>query len=119
MKVYNLNTLSSFEEKNLCLTIGNFDGVHKGHQFVINEIISNSKSFNLLNAVMSFTPHPRVFFGYTKDVFNILTKEEKLRILEEMGIDIYIDFDFDEYLSNLTAEEFIKDIKNQEERLAQ
>ena len=44
MKVYNLNTLSSFEEKNLCLTIGNFDGVHKGHQFVINEIISNSKS---------------------------------------------------------------------------
>ena len=41
---------------------------------------------------MSFTPHPRVFFGYTKDVFNILTKEEKLRILEEMGIDIYIDF---------------------------
>ncbi len=73
MKVYNLNTITSFEEQNLCLTIGNFDGVHKGHQFVINQIISYSKSSNLHNAVMSFTPHPRVFFGYTKDVFNILT----------------------------------------------
>ena len=110
MKVYNLNTKTSFEEQNLCLTIGNFDGVHKGHQLVINEIISNAKCSNLINAVMSFTPHPRVFFGYTKEVFNILTKEEKLRILEEMGIQIYIDFDFDESLSNLTAEEFIKDI---------
>ena len=38
MKVYNLNTKSNFEEQNICLTIGNFDGVHKGHQFIIDEI---------------------------------------------------------------------------------
>jgi len=110
VKVYNLNTKTEFEENNLCLTIGNFDGLHKGHQFVIDEVISNSKDSNFLNAVMSFTPHPRNFFGYTKEVFNIITKEEKLRILSEMGIEIYIDFDFDENLSNLTAEEFINEI---------
>jgi len=110
VKIYNLNTKTEFNEHNLCLTIGNFDGVHKGHQSVISEIISNSKKTKLKNAVMSFTPHPKIFFGYTKDIFNIITKEEKLNLLNKMGIDIYIDFDFDEQLSNLTAEEFIKDI---------
>ncbi len=110
MKVYYINTESHFEEQNLCLTIGNFDGVHKGHQFIINKIISNSKSSDLVNAVMSFSPHPRFFFGYSKKVFNILTKEEKLRILKQMGIEIYIDFTFDKKLSNLTAEQFIKEI---------
>ncbi len=110
MKVYNLNTKVNFEEQNLCLTIGNFDGIHKGHQFIINKIISNSNSSNLVSSVMSFTPHPRIYFGYAKDVFNILTKEEKLRILKKMGIQIFIDFAFDESLSNLTAEEFIKQI---------
>jgi len=59
---------------------------------------------------MSFTPHPRIFFGFEKDAFNILTKEEKLRILKELGIEIYIDFEFDEYLSNFSAEEFIQEI---------
>ena len=110
MKVYNLNTKTNFEEQNLCLTIGNFDGVHKGHQLIINEIISNSKASNLVNAVMSFSPHPRIYFGYAKNVFNIQTKEEKLRILKEMGIAIYINFEFDENLSNLSAEEFINEI---------
>ena len=59
MKIYNLNTKTEFNEHNLCLTIGNFDGVHKGHQSVISEIISNSKKTKLKNAVMSFTPHPQ------------------------------------------------------------
>tara|TARA_Y100001970_G_scaffold294022_1_gene445955 strand:- start:17118 stop:18047 length:930 start_codon:yes stop_codon:yes gene_type:complete len=110
VKIYNLDTKSNFQEQNLCLTIGNFDGFHKGHQLIIKEIISNSFSSNLVNAVMSFSPHPRVFFGYTKDIFNILTKDEKLRILKKMGIQIYIDFTFDETLSNLSAEEFIEQI---------
>ena len=110
MKIYNLNTKSNFSEQNLCLTIGNFDGIHKGHQFIIKEIISNSKSSNLVNALMSFTPHPRIFFGYAKDVFNILTREEKLRILKKMGVKIYIDFAFDKDLSNLNAEDFINEI---------
>ncbi len=110
MKVYNLNTSKNFDKQNLCLTIGNFDGIHKGHQFIINKIISDSRSSNLVSAVMSFTPHPRIYFGYTKDLFNILTKEEKLRILKKMGIEIFIDFDFDENLSKLNAEEFISQI---------
>ena len=110
MKVYNLNSRSNFKEQNLCLTIGNFDGIHKGHQLIINEIILNSNSDLYKSAVMSFTPHPRIFFDHSKEVINILTKEEKLKILKEMGIQIYIDFIFDENLSNLSAEDFIKKI---------
>ena len=81
-----LQQKANFEEQNLCLTIGDFDGVHKGHQFIIDEIISKSNSYNLVSAVMSFTPHPRIFFGNSRENFNILTKDEKLKILNKMGI---------------------------------
>ena len=110
MKIYNLNTKSDFDQKNLCLTIGNFDGVHKGHQFVINKLIEVSNGSKLKSALMTFTPHPKVFFGYTKGIFNITTKKEKLSLLQEMGLDMYIDFDFDEELANLSADAFIQKI---------
>jgi riboflavin kinase/FMN adenylyltransferase len=59
---------------------------------------------------MTFTPHPKVFFGYTKDIFNITTKKEKLSLLQDIGLDMYIDFDFDEELANLSADAFIQKI---------
>ena len=110
MKVFNLNTKSNFNQENLCITIGNFDGLHIGHQFVINKLIEEAKKSNLQSAVMSFTPHPREFFSQSKNVFNINTKNEKLNILKSMGIDIYIDFDFNDELANLLAKDFIKKI---------
>ena len=110
MKVFNLNTKSNFNQENLCITIGNFDGLHIGHQFVINKLIEEAKKSNLQSAVMSFTPHPREFFSQSKKVFNINTKNEKLNILKSIGIDIYIDFDFNDELANLLAKDFIKKI---------
>ena len=110
MKVFNLNTKSNFNQENLCITIGNFDGLHIGHQFVINKLIEEAKKSNLQSAVMSFTPHPREFFSQSKKVFNINTKNEKLNILKSIGIDIYIDFDFNDELANLSAKDFIKKI---------
>ncbi|MDC6447600.1 bifunctional riboflavin kinase/FAD synthetase [Alphaproteobacteria bacterium] len=110
MKVYNLNTKSDFDQKNLCLTIGNFDGIHKGHQSVIKKLIEESKESKLKSALMTFTPHPKTFFGHSKNIFNITTKNEKLNLLQEMGLDIYVDFEFDEELANLSADDFIQKI---------
>ena len=84
MKVYNLNTKSDFDQENLCLTIGNFDGVHKGHQSVINKLIEESKKSKLKSALMTFTPHPKIFFGYSKNIFNITSRNEKLNLLQEI-----------------------------------
>ena len=110
MKIYNLNTKSDFNQQNLCITIGNFDGVHTGHYSVINKLIEESEKSKLKTTVMSFTPHPKIFFGKSKNRFNITTKNEKLDILKGMGIDIYIDFEFDNELANLSANDFIKKI---------
>tara|TARA_Y100001970_G_C14255491_1_gene875050 strand:+ start:1608 stop:2537 length:930 start_codon:yes stop_codon:yes gene_type:complete len=110
VNLYELNTTSSFNESYLCLTIGNFDGIHKGHQILINRLLEESKDLKLKTAVLSFTPHPKKYFGYTSENFNIITQEEKLNFLKKMGLDIFIDFKFNENLANLNAEDFIKDI---------
>ena len=74
MKIYKLNINSRFSEKNLNLTICNFDGIHLGHQDVINQLIENSKKNKYQSSLLSFSPHPRKFFEYSNDNFNIITK---------------------------------------------
>ena len=110
MKHFKLDTLSKFEEKKLCLAIGNFDGFHKGHQAIIRQVKDISLKKNLSSAIMSFNPHPRIFFNNSNENFNIYTKEEKLIFLKEFNIDIYIDFEFNINLSQLTPEDFVKNI---------
>ena len=55
------------------LTIGNFDGVHLGHQSVIKKLIKISQSHNFQSALLSFNPHPREFFSTLNEPFNIVT----------------------------------------------
>ena len=73
MKLHYLNTKENFKSRNLCLCIGNFDGIHLGHQHVIRKIIKNSKSDNLKSAIMTFIPHPKIYFKKTESNFNIIT----------------------------------------------
>ena len=110
MKHFKLDTLSKFEEKKLCLAIGNFDGFHKGHQAILRQVKDISLKKNLSSAIMSFNPHPRIFFNNSNQNFNIYTKEEKLIFLKKFNIDIYIDFEFNINLSQLTPEDFVKNI---------
>ncbi len=110
MKIFNLKTSSQFKEKNLNLTIGNFDGIHLGHKNVIETLINISKKNNYKSAILSFNPHPREFFSKSKIPFNIITPLFKQNLFNKFGIDIYIDFLFDENLSSLAPNEFIKHI---------
>ena len=110
MKYFKLDTLSNFEEKKLCLAIGNFDGFHKGHQAILRQVKDTSLKNNLSSAIMSFNPHPRTFFNNSNENFNIYTKEEKLIFLKKFDIEIYIDFEFNSNLSQLTPEDFVKNI---------
>ena len=72
MKIYKLDTASDFEKLNLCLAIGNFDGIHKGHQEIINKIKEIASNNNLLSSIMSFNPHPCSFlFFYILLLFSI------------------------------------------------
>ena len=73
MKLHNLNTKQTFKSRNLCLCIGNFDGIHLGHQHVIKKIINNSRSDNLKSAIMTFVPHPKIYFKKTDGNLAVMT----------------------------------------------
>ena len=62
MKIYNLNTKTNIDQKNFCLTVGNFDGIHRGHQYVIKEVLKVADENKLKSAILSFNPHPTIFF---------------------------------------------------------
>ena len=110
MKLHNLNTKQNFKSRNLCLCIGNFDGIHLGHQHVIKKIINNSRSDNLKSAIMTFIPHPKIFFKKTDSNFNIITNNYKKNFLNSLGVENYIEYKFNKTLSNLDAVDFIEKI---------
>ena len=110
MKYFELDTQSYFEEKNLCLAIGNFDGFHKGHIAILNLLKKIANEKNQLIAIMSFNPHPREFFENKIENFNIYTKSDKINFLKKFDVDIYIEFTFDKSLAELTATQFIENI---------
>ena len=110
MKIFKLDTETPFTNDSLCLTIGNFDGFHNGHQEILKTLKKISIDKKLLSAVMSFDPHPRSFFNKDVNNFNIYTKKDKLNFLKDFGIDLYINFAFDKKLSEYSSNEFIDEI---------
>ncbi len=110
MEIFKLDTETHFTKDGLCLTIGNFDGFHNGHQEILKILKKTSIKKKLLSAVMSFDPHPRSFFNKDIENFNIYTKKDKLKFLKDFGIDIYINFIFDKKLSEYSSNEFIENI---------
>ena len=110
MKLHYLNTKENFKSRNLCLCIGNFDGIHLGHQHVIKKIINNSRSDNLKSAIMTFIPHPKIYFKKTDGNFNIITNTYKKNFLNSLGVENYIEYKFNKTLSHLDAVDFIEKI---------
>ena len=110
MKIFKIKSTSSFKYSNINLAIGNFDGVHIGHQKLIKKLVSKCKKEKTKSAILSFSPHPRQYFTKNYKDFNIIDEIEKIKIIKELGIDFYISFLFDYNLASLSAEKFIKDI---------
>ena len=105
----NININSNFNQDPLCLTIGNFDGIHQGHQFIIKKLIEESKKLNLIPAVLSFKPHPRVFFNKSSENFSIITDVYKEELLESLGIKIFYKLKFDQKVASMQPNDFIND----------
>tara|TARA_B100000965_G_scaffold118213_1_gene97550 strand:- start:9119 stop:10054 length:936 start_codon:yes stop_codon:yes gene_type:complete len=93
----------------LFLTIGNFDGVHKGHNDILNNLRSKAKSSNVKTAILSFNPHPKVYFNNEKN-FLINSREKKISILQKLKIDYLIDLKFDQNLTKMSFQEFEQSI---------
>lgn len=92
------------------LTLGTFDGVHKGHKTILNKLTATAKAANATATVLTFFPHPRMVLQQDNDIKLLNTIDEKAFLLEQCGVDNLIIHPFDHAFSRLTAEEFVKDI---------
>ncbi len=97
------------EERIDCaLAIGNFDGVHRGHQALLHEVVEASRGRLLCSAVLTFEPHPREFFNPDAAPKRILSLHDKIEAIEECGIQrIYI-LRFNKELAALSPYDFVK-----------
>jgi riboflavin kinase/FMN adenylyltransferase len=95
---------------NAVLTIGTFDGVHLGHQKIIERLKAEAKKVNGETVLFTFFPHPRMVIDPTNHGLKLIqTQAEKIENLERLGLDHLIIFPFTKSFSNLTADEFVKD----------
>jgi riboflavin kinase/FMN adenylyltransferase len=92
------------------LTIGNFDGVHIGHQALIEKLIAESKKRKLTPAVMTFEPHPKEFFTPENAPTRLTTLREKLEFFLDYGIEKVFVCAFNQKFSNISSEVFIHQI---------
>ncbi|MGE0251311.1 MAG: bifunctional riboflavin kinase/FAD synthetase [Dongiaceae bacterium] len=92
------------------LAIGNFDGVHLGHQAIIQEAGKIAIGSSRPLAVMSFEPHPRQFFRPLDPPFRLTTFTDKFRLLKEQGVELLFCLPFNRQLASVTAVEFVEKI---------
>lgn len=111
MEIYELSYpdhVSIEKEGKYSLAIGFFDGLHKGHQSVIQTAIDRAKALNIQSAVMTFNPHPSHVLGGGKNKVGYITPfEEKVKVLQSLGVDVLFVVKFDMSLASLSPEQFI------------
>ena len=89
------------------VAIGNFDGVHLGHQAVIREAAAHAEKLGSSLSVITFDPHPRRFFRSEEPPFQLTPLSSKVRRFEDIGVDQLMVVHFDEDTSQLTHEQFV------------
>jgi riboflavin kinase/FMN adenylyltransferase len=96
--------------KNAVVTIGNFDGVHKGHQALINKIIKKAAAIDGTAIALTFEPHPIRVLKKTNHPPLITRYDQKVELLSQSGLDVLICIPFTREFASITAKEFIEDI---------
>ena len=110
MQIHNIKLNTQVDVLNINLAIGNFDGVHLGHQKIIDDLIKYSRINSCPSAILSFKPHPRQFFSNEYRNFQITSEENKIYLLNKQGIDHYFSLEFNENIASLPPKDFITKI---------
>ena len=108
MKIFDdVNNIPPF--KNAVITIGTFDGVHKGHQKIIAQLIDEAKKIDGETVIITFYPHPRQVINPDSKIEFLNDIKEKATLLEAAGVDNLVVINFNESFANLSAEEYINE----------
>ncbi len=109
MKIY--TSLDSIDyDAPVALALGNFDGVHKGHQALISETASIARRRGIKSAVFTFTNHPANVIAQKTVVKNIMDFDEKAEAIRNCGVDYLVSVDFDKAMRESLPEAFCRDI---------
>ena len=109
MKIFN-NANISKKYKRSSLAIGNFDGVHKGHQKVFRYAKICAKKNKSKFGILTFSPLPIMFFNKKIKNYRLASEKEKFKLLKKNGVDFIINTKFNKRFSKITAKNFIKKI---------
>ncbi|MGB5156120.1 bifunctional riboflavin kinase/FMN adenylyltransferase [Desulfobacterium sp. N47] len=107
-----INSIESIKKpfKNAVVTIGNFDGVHIGHQALFHAVIEKADSINGTSVGITFNPHPVKVLKKNRHIPLITIHEQKIELIEKTGLDVLICIPFTPEFAKLPALEFIKDL---------
>jgi riboflavin kinase/FMN adenylyltransferase len=109
--VITILNISKFDDQQpTAVTIGTFDGVHIGHRKLLDRLINDAKLLNLKATVLTFFPHPRMVLQQDANIKLLNTIDEKIRILEKIGLDYLMIYPFSKEFSRLSATEFVETI---------
>lgn len=109
-KFQRLTTTKNMPEnlKGAVVAIGNFDGVHRGHQAVLQTALDQAAQSGRPALALTFEPHPRSFFKPDEPVDRLTPAAEKAELLKVLGFDAVIELPFTKEFSTLSAEEFVR-----------
>lgn len=96
--------------QDIVVSIGMFDGVHIGHKKVIETTVNLAKSCHLESAIITFSNHPSEFFIPNHSEKLLTSPEEKIRLIEQLGVDHIFILPFDHYMANFSATHFVTDV---------
>lgn len=110
MRILRSHAHLTADDRGASAAIGNFDGVHRGHQAVLQIARTEAENRGAPLGVVTFEPHPREVFAPDAPPFRLMNAETKAHRLERLGIDRLYELSFDEALSSLTPEAFAQDV---------
>lgn len=110
MRCFTSHSSLPADARGAAAAIGNFDGVHLGHQAVIGMARAAAERLQAPLGVVTFDPHPREFFQPDTPAFRLMTPAAKMHRLEKIGVDLMFSLPFDKALSELDAEAFARDV---------
>lgn len=111
MKVFtSLDLFPIASLKPLYLALGNFDGIHLGHQKILQRVITDAKAKKGLSAVITFDEHPQLVLHPEKKPALLTSRDHRLFLLDKLGIDVCFQLHFSKEFSKISAQDFVKEI---------
>ena len=111
MNMKHYRSLDELDLKNSWLTVGVFDGVHRGHQEIIKALTAGAQANDAPAVVLTFDPHPAKVLG-RGDIKLLTLPDERAELLGELGVDVVITQPFDKDVADITALDFMKQLKS-------